>query len=784
MAVEEDIRDAQKELAAIAVPNGLLQLSLWGQNYRVEEIEVQELSESVLPKVSYTDFHKYLDRYKESHHDGESKLAILEVPYANDTNNCHGLPLEFYQREFFLDDPGVWKYLFPDKAAGWESRLRDLESLRGQITISIFHEMLKRDESLHRVGQAYQKIAGLVMELFHRVEYERSSLKDTLSDMRSFCEDSSMLKRKRRNIESVVTTLQEINEIRMLVQDIATTLESDEAVQFHQETIFEAYEDLSAKMHSLNKCLIIKSIANHGLESRLSNLLLRSLSSNLQKIYMGKDAPSLTESDEYEVIPKTILRFINVIGDSDQVVSCLSEQIDAIINDKACGQLNGMQSTDESRKSLSASLSTYLQRSNDESLGSELLSKYSVDIMSKSIKLDEHCKKLGLPNFDFKFIRKCSASIANIWESYFQILSLTLDDSEIMEPSVMNGILLHVCSIETACSSSGISDSFLSRQKGDFGHKLIKRVFQNCLYLLEKKIRDEKWEYETDISSFKLTLFDLLEIQGPDVAEVQDNAAKVLISGRYYGLVSSMDTLLKSLACLKGYSVIFKECSRSCAEKAEEILRAFNRLAYEMVLEVGAIRLGKLRSITVRHLSVCCEQITVGIMLVIASQKYYYLDKNIDQEGAKNFDSCVGDMRSHCVEIKKKIANVACELIIPLMKDATMALSSKMKHIPERKTLIPEFTELADAMVRNFSIVSKVTRSRLGVDEVDTMLENIWEESIVWLKDAALSHGSEDLAVAEIYVEHVKYLQEKLDIIYPARCIAQLRTDLEDILKP
>lgn len=779
MGEEEDVSDAQKELAGIAIQNGLLQLSLWDRNFAVEETEVQELSESVLPRVNFSDFQKYLDTFKILDHiqcddqDTQENSSSIDI--------CDGLPQEFYQSDFCLENPSVWNFVFPSEVSRWDDKILELERFQDQLQDHAYNELLRRGESLQLINDTYQTIASLILELFERIKSERSLLGELFNTMGLFCEECSKLKRKRRNLENLVTVVHEIDEINMLIQNISTTLESDDAARLHQETIVDAYEDLQSKTASLGKeYIIVQSLANHGLDRKVSTLLMNSMRRHLTDIYL-KDILESDQPDTTDRIVTAVSQFLNITGDLHALKTCLDDQIEKIIHEKVCMQLATL-TINQSTTTLATMLSFCLKQNDGAYLAAKILSEISLEIISRSVYLDEHCKRSNVPCWEFDFVKMSYLCLSSIWEGYFRDVAFTLENKELLKPLEIERILKHYYRLETGCSSLGVLETGLTETLQEFCGMLLDKVFAYCSQSLEHSMYDETWQYVGDISQLSAKLSDLLGLNGQNIG-VESNADKVEISGRSYGLVNCMETLFDCLICFRDYSIAFQQCSSHCGTKAEEILRLFNRMASELVLGAGAIRLTKLKSITVKHLSICCEQISLVITLTRDLPFYSNENRSKDTMPEHDFATCIQVMTSHCTKIKEKIVSVACELMIPLMKDASMALTSNIKNGSCDHALLPEFTDLVDAMMRNFNIVTKVTRGSLGADEVDEMLEAIWEEIIVWIKDAAMSYGSEQSAVGEVYLEHLKYVQAKLDKIYPAKCVTQLRSDLENILK-
>lgn len=779
--MEENIRDAQKELAELAIKNGLLQLSLWDQNCRVDEIEVEELSESVLPSATMADFQRYLDSF--SGIDEIQRQNFSNRTYSLDYNPVirEDLPKELFEGDFCLENPTIWEFVFQDQGSGWVARANEMESLQDELQSSILHKVLERDEILQNVTKLYRELAELVADLFNRIKSERSSLREIFGDMKHFCEQCSLLKRKKKNLENVLCILCDIVEVYVLLEDVSTMLESNDATELHHAAVFDAYDDLQRKLDGLKgHYLSIESLKNHGLAANLSKGLLRSLHISFRRIIL-EDIVELDQEDQYHMIAKALTRLLDAHGDSNRFIRCMNKHFEEVVDEKVCLRLN-QQERDQAYTSWSNAMSTCLKQINDAYKVAELLSNVSLDILSRSMRIDEHCRMIDTTGLGIDFVEESSSYLAKIWGEFFVHLTQILSKEQV-KPLDLKGIIDFYNSVESTCSSLGAAET-VSGKIQDFCGTILENLSDNSVQYLKRHMYEETWEYMSDVSLLAPKLVDLLGTSSSETQIVtEEHPGKLLISGRYYGLIGSISILVDYLMYLKEYSIVFTHCARQCYAKAGEILKIFNQMTYQLILGAGAIHLSKLNSITVKHLSISCEQITLILYLATNIQRLFLDETQRQDHGPENeFEKCIDDMVSHRREIKEKIVNVACDLMIPLMKDATICLSSHLKNGADGQVVIPEFIELIDAMLRNFAVVSKIVRKSLGTDEVNTMLESIWEESIVWIKDAALSYGSDDAIVANVYFSHMKYIQSKLETIYPAKCVSELIMNLESML--
>lgn len=782
----EDITEAQRELAEVSIQNGLLQQSLWDQNCTVEKSEVQELSESVLPRVRLADFKKYLAKFEDVDLIRPESTSSLNDIRPFNLDLCRDLPTEFYDSDFCLEAPAVWRYVFPEDVSAWQARVCELEKLQERLHELILYETLTRDEPLLRMNERYSWIARGVMDQLKQIQSQRCSLREVFDDMKFACEQCIVLKRKKMNLQRILDILLEVLETKLLLHDIETMLQSDEAAELHHETIFAAYRDLQLKIETLKgDYLIFQSIGFHQLDEKLSKVVLRFLYTGLVDIFMPEENTDVIEKNAYDTAVKAISRFLEIDSDCDELVACMNQHVEGILGNKIQQELEEeFKKERETTAAEKIDFSVFISEENGPHRISKILSKYSIEIVSRSMRLNEHYNRAGAHDLNFDFVKKSYICLARMWGHFLSEWILVIDEENITSPHIFAAALENLYLFEDKCKLIGLKETTLEGEIQEFGQTLLKKLYLDCCDSIKKSIYNETWQYVSDLTSLSSKLSDLLGISNTDVATMEDNSCKVLLSGKYYGLVSCIDPLLDSLKYFKEYSIIFKECSTASRMKAIEILSMFNRVTQELVLGGDAIRFGKLKSITIKHLSVSCEQISLLICLATDIQEQI-MSRGMQQNNLlkKELENCINEMVSHCTKIRGKIVDVACNLMIPVIKDASMVLSSSITSTTCAGSLLPAFTDLIDEMMRNFRIVSVVTKRSLGKNEADDILETIWEENIVWLKDAALSHGCENSTMIEAYILHLRYVQTELDTVHPAKSVDHLVKTLESLSK-
>jgi len=255
----------------------------------------------------------------------------------------------------------------------------------------------------------------------------------------------------------------------------------------------------------------------------------------------------------------------------------------------------------------------------------------------------------------------------------------------------------------------------------------------------------------------------------------------IVVSGRKYACVASIISLADSLMDLKLLVADVPALDCDIGRKSVEICRQFNSQTCQLILGAGAIQSAGLRSITVKHLSIACQQITL-VKDVANFLQNFYLGMGVGENGKRlilrnEFERCINDMRLHCDEIRNKIVSVSCDLMIPLIKDASMLLTSMIMDGKYKGELVSPVTDLLDAVIRNFNIVARIAIKNLHAEDVNTMLESIWQENIVWLRDSALSFDQDNDIASSAFIQHIEYIEQRIDR-FTATCLNELKTQL------
>lgn len=295
------------------------------------------------------------------------------------------------------------------------------------------------------------------------------------------------------------------------------------------------------------------------------------------------------------------------------------------------------------------------------------------------------------------------------------------------------------------------------------------------------EIQKEVWSHVSDASVISNKLSELLEM---DIALEKDNISDesfIIVSGRKFACVASVASVADSLMDLKLLVPVVPSLACDIGRKSVEIFRQFNSQTCQLILGAGAIQSAGLKSITVKHLSIASQQITL-IKDVASILEDFYLRMGAGENGRRlllrnDFDRCINDMKLHCDEIRNKIVSVSCDLMIPIIKDAAMLLTSMIMDGKYKGQLVSPVTDLFDAVIRNFNIVARIAIKNLHAEDVNIMLESIWEENIVWLRDSALSFDQDNEIAVSAFIQYIEYIEQRIEG-FTVACINDLKTQL------
>jgi len=312
-------------------------------------------------------------------------------------------------------------------------------------------------------------------------------------------------------------------------------------------------------------------------------------------------------------------------------------------------------------------------------------------------------------------------------------------------------------------ADGGLTEAIIMKKRHSKLEQLIGDAYREGMAALKAVLRREQWRYVTEVARLE-ALAARLEEAGV-VVDVE--GGKLIVDGRRYGFIGSIDALVAVLNELKLFDDETDVDGGGGSDKVNidartlmvEALRMFNGMTSQLVLGAGAIDSAGLKSITVRTLCIACEQ----LQLVAAIVRQMMIRDPGPRESHEELELCVQELEIHSKDIREKIVAVAVELLVPQMKSAALALGSTvhLASLDEDDGLMAYFKDLVESMVRDFAIVAKLSRSSLCEADADTLLEDICAEISVWLRDvsARIKHP-------EVYQRHVRYLHSRLAAVW------------------
>ena len=371
--------------------------------------------------------------------------------------------------------------------------------------------------------------------------------------------------------------------------------------------------------------------------------------------------------------------------------------------------------------------------------------------------------------------------ISGTAEAIFHIKTV-LDDPEATDADYAE-VLLHYKDVsESAADMRGriralddllgtddLTEAIIVEKRHAKLEQVVGDAYREGILALKATLRAEQWKYVTE-SEFVEALATRLD------GEVVEGG-KIILCGRRYGVVRSVDPLvavLNELMLLEDKTDKTKEICESIDKARDtmalvvEALRIFNSLTSQLVLGAGAIQTAGLKTITVKTLAIACEQIELAAAI----------GKRVQDpcESHEELNLCVQELEIHSKEIRRKIVAVAVELLVPAMKNATVALGSTslLSSVDEDDGLMPYFKDLVENMLRNFALVAKIVRASLREPDVDELLEDICAEISVWIRDAGARARETSEARLEVYRRHVCHLHSRFGTVWASPAINKL----------
>lgn len=101
------------------------------------------------------------------------------------------------------------------------------------------------------------------------------------------------------------------------------------------------------------------------------------------------------------------------------------------------------------------------------------------------------------------------------------------------------------------------------------------------------------------------------------------NSDYLKIKGREFGIVKSTKPLIAALYDLKKAALDIDTFATDVAHRVIELFRLFNGKTCQLVLGAGAMHTAGLKSISVKHLAISCEQIDLLLLLLSVLRDFF-----------------------------------------------------------------------------------------------------------------------------------------------------------------
>lgn len=137
-------------------------------------------------------------------------------------------------------------------------------------------------------------------------------------------------------------------------------------------------------------------------------------------------------------------------------------------------------------------------------------------------------------------------------------------------------------------------------------------------------------------------------------------------------------------------------------------------------------------------------------------------------------------MHIHCHEIRQKVINIACEMMTPLMRDASNALADKCWQQKFDGGICTAFQHMMPELVKNMKVISGILEDSWSQDEARDIQESIMRELIVWLEDGMklIEDNSDSIST---YASHIEYLVDQFEDMNVPSCLTGLQRKAQSI---
>lgn len=186
----------------------------------------------------------------------------------------------------------------------------------------------------------------------------------------------------------------------------------------------------------------------------------------------------------------------------------------------------------------------------------------------------------------------------------------------------MDLIYLQQCtnSVMSLCATQGISTSLFVGHLQEACRTVLDSLFDNSVNYLTEKMMTDTWKYIEDLEAIQQIRKNVNVILG--ISEMKEHHQQdVLIGNNFYRVTVSMKAFVSVLHEHKIFFDAYPSFSGEIYQKIVQFFRLFNSRTCQLVLGAGAMQSAGLKSISVRHLTVSREQITMSRDILLDFRK-------------------------------------------------------------------------------------------------------------------------------------------------------------------
>ena len=483
MSDGSDIRSLQKELAEISIQNGLLQLSLWDEKYSVEPLEIPELSEEVLPKVSLLDFSQYLGKFKDRGQLDEVSKGEIN---GEDTRD---LPMEFYKDDFRLDAPEVVDLCFREDVTQCEEMANEFCTMESFVDEQLFQEILHRDQELGELSRKYTGLATVFKTMHEEIQSERASLQQGAFDSISSCaKESVVLKRKKTNLEIVINILVDVKDALALFRDLDLALGSIDAAEAHHEDLYDAFAELRDKVESLRgMCAVLERIPLNDIRERMNLVLLSALQREMNAFYGTVGCPETLRRLDLSNMDTVLRNLSNLIRNNDMMMESIMHRIFKHTINGQCWNLLGHEPSMYNGTNKDEFYSSLVHIKEPQKFVESLL-KFSREIIDHSVVFGEHYDRVMASTQCSSVLSECTSTLSNFWREFVTALKAWMQEGQI-DLGILKISYASIQEYETLLESTGQKEPVdLLDLYHDAAMQVLNQSFEVCAKRLSGKI--------------------------------------------------------------------------------------------------------------------------------------------------------------------------------------------------------------------------------------------------------------------------------------------------------